>query len=163
MAGKRGPRPQPTALKKARGNPGKRKLNDEEPKFAAMLPPCPSHLKGDAREAWERFAKQLTECGVVTMADATALEMLCSSIGLYLDAQAKVQEFGPVWLEKGESKIPKFAYSPHWSVMNREWKKIVSLLREFGMTPSSRSSVKATPPKKDDPFATFTRPAASKP
>jgi hypothetical protein len=31
MGGSRGPAPKPTAIKKAEGNPGKRKLNTEEP------------------------------------------------------------------------------------------------------------------------------------
>lgn len=160
MGGKRGPRPQPTALKIARGNPGKRRLNKEEPQPKGELPSCPPHLKGEARKAWETFATQLTESGVATLADAMALELLCSSIALYLDSLEMVRQFGPVWIEKGESKIPKFAYSPHWAVMNGEWKKIVSMLREFGMTPSSRSGVKATPPTAADPFATFMKPAA---
>lgn len=158
----RGPRPQPTAIKKARGNPGKRRLNRREPKVSAGLPACPAYLKGSAREAYQRFAEQLTESGVAQATDATALELLCSAIALYLDALAKVQEYGPVWMEKGDSKIPKFAYSPHWAVMNREWKKILSLLKEFGLTPSSRSSVQAAPPAAANPFAMFMK-TASKP
>lgn len=151
--GKRGPKPTPTAIKKARGNPGKRPLNALEPQPEGKLPACPAHLKGEARKAWLRFAKVLTDSGIATLADATALELLCASFALYLDALAKVQEFGPVWLEKGDSKIPKFAYSPHWSVMNREWKKLVAMLREFGMTPSSRSGVmRVTPVKDTNPF-----------
>ena len=157
---KRGPRPQPSAVKKARGNPGKRKPNDAEPRPTGALPPCPKYLQGGAREAYERFAVQLTETGVAGDTDATALELLCASIALYLEALAKVQELGPVWLEKGDSKIPKIAYSPYWAVMNREWKKIVTMLKEFGLTPSSRTGLKATPPSPEDPFATFQRPAA---
>ncbi len=153
---KRGPKPQPTALKVARGNPGKRRLNAAEPKPAAQLPPCPSHLKGEARKAWQRFAKVLTVAGIATVADATALELLCTSLALYAEALAYVQKHGPIWLEKGDSKIPKFAYSPYWSVMNREWKKITTLLREFGLTPSSRSGVVAIGPTAvADPFKQY--------
>ena len=42
--GRRGPAPKPTAIKKAEGNPGKRKLNTEEPQPLPGVPECPDHL-----------------------------------------------------------------------------------------------------------------------
>jgi P27 family predicted phage terminase small subunit len=157
--GKRGPKPQPTALKELRGNPGKRALPPREPKPKGKLPACPKHLEGEARKAWQAFAKQLTDSGIATALDATALEMLCASYALYVEAMQQVLAFGPVWMEKGASKIPKFVYSPHWAVKNREWKNVLSILREFGMTPSSRSGVQAVPSESANPFAALMRPA----
>ena len=80
--------------------------------------------------------------GVLTRLDAAAFEILCRAYVAAVEAAAKVAEFGPVWMEKGDSTIPKFAYSPYWAVMNREEKKLLSLLAEFGMTPSSRTRIK---------------------
>lgn len=141
MMGKRGTKPQPTRLKLLRGNPGKRPLNEREPQPKGRLPACPQYLTGAARTAYARFGKQLTACGVATAMDAVALEGLCASYALYLEALAKVIEHGPVWMEKGQSKIPKFAYSPYWAVKNREWQNVWAVLREFGMTPSSRTAI----------------------
>jgi P27 family predicted phage terminase small subunit len=160
MAGKRGPRAQPTELRIARGNPGKRAINKDEPKPKSELPKCPVHLKGKAKEAWETFATQLTECHIAGDLDAVALELLCTSYALFIEASQLVVELGPVWMEKGTSKIPKIVYSPHWAVKNREWKNILSMLREFGMTPSSRSGVtKTSAGKPTGKFASFTKPA----
>lgn len=142
--GKRGPKPQPSALRQARGNPAKRTIPKDEPQPEGKLPRCPVRLQGPAREAWQKFAAHLAAANVATVLDALALEMLCESYAIYVDALAKVHAHGAVWLEKGDSKIPKFAYSPHWAVMNREWKNVVALLKEFGMTPSSRTGVRTT-------------------
>jgi phage terminase small subunit len=42
--GLRGPAPKPTAIKRLEGNPGKRKLNEMEPKMTVGVPECPDHL-----------------------------------------------------------------------------------------------------------------------
>ena len=139
---KRGPPPQPTALKILRGNPGRRPLNEHEPQPASGFPPCPDHLQGTAREAWERFGRELEACGVGTQLDATALEMLATTYAAYLDAAGKVATGGAVWLKKAEpGEIPGYTFSPFWSVMNREFKHLRMMLSEFGMTPAARSSV----------------------
>jgi len=157
MPAKRGPKPQPTVLKLLRGNPGKRAVPKREPVPTGKLPACPEHLEGKARDAWLAFAVELETCGIATSLDAVALTMLCSSYALYCEALSLVEANGTVWLEKGDSKIPKFVYSPYWAVMNREWKNVLAVLREFGMTPSSRSSVQTTGGQAEaaSPFAAF--------
>jgi hypothetical protein len=51
--------------------------------------------------------------------------------------------------------LPKFTYSPHWVIQKNEHKKLVTLLTEFGMTPSSWSRVQAAP--KSDALDEFLR------
>lgn len=156
--GKRGPKPKPTAVQRTRGNPGKRSLNNGEPQPAGKLPAAPKHLSGEARKAWTAFAKQLTEAGIATRIDAVALELLCASYATYLEAAENVRQYGPIWMDQPEKgKIPKFVYSPHWVVMNRAWKEVKQMLGEFGMTPSSRTGVRAAPQADENPFAQFMR------
>lgn len=138
----RGRKPKPTHLKLLAGNPGKRPLNLREPKPAGELPPCPDRLQGTAREAWERFSQELAACGVATKLDVTALELLCEAYAAHQDAAAQVAKLGPVWIEKqAPGKLPKFTYSPFWVVQKGEQKKLLTLLAEFGMTPTSRGRV----------------------
>ena len=144
--GKRGPKPKPTTLKILEGNLGKRPLNRDEPKPRIGFPRCPSHLSKNARKAWKNFSKELTDAGIGTHLDTTALGLLCTSYAQYLDAVENVAQFGAVWVERSGSKIPKFAYSPYWAVMNREWKNVRSMLAEFGMTPSSRTGLSVDKP-----------------
>jgi P27 family predicted phage terminase small subunit len=138
-----GRKPLPTALKRLRGNPGKRPLNDAEPKPPLTLPACPDHITGAARRAWIDFAPALQATGIGTAIDSTALELLCTAYGAYLDASAEVARRGAVWLEKAEGdETPAFVYSPFWRVASQEWAKVKSMLSEFGMTPASRSRLR---------------------
>ncbi|MDZ4779844.1 MAG: phage terminase small subunit P27 family [Planctomycetia bacterium] len=120
------------------------------------LPPCPERLQGAAREAWERFSQELADCGVGTQLDSAALELLCESYAAHVEAAAQVSKLGAVWVERQEpGKLPKFTYSPYWVIQKNEHKKLVTLLTEFGMTPSSRSRVQAAP--KSDALDEFLR------
>ncbi|MDZ4779845.1 MAG: phage terminase small subunit P27 family [Planctomycetia bacterium] len=146
----RGRKPKPTHLKMLAGNPGKRPLNKHEPVVDKAFPPCPERLQGKAREAWERFSQELSRCGVGTNLDAVALELLCECYAAHQEAAEQVAKLGPVWIEKqAPGKLPKFSYSPFWVIQKNEHKKLVALLTEFGMTPSSRSRVVADNPYPD--------------
>lgn len=110
------------------------------------LPPCPERLQGAARDAWERFSSELAECGVGSQLDAAALELLCEAYAAHVEAATQVAKNGAVWIERPEpGKLPKFAYSPYWVVQKNEYKKLLTLLSEFGMTPSSWSRVQTAP------------------
>lgn len=150
--GKRGPKPQPTTLKVLHGNPGKRPLNDAEPQPRACLPPCPGHLTGLARAQWNILGEMLYRNRVMTEQDAICLELLCLSYVEHVEAAEKVAKGGPVWIRQAESakELPKFVYSPYWAVQGRAFKKLLALLREFGMTPSSRSAIKTVGGEKED-------------
>lgn len=43
-------KPKPSALKELEGNPGKRAVNKKEPKPEVLIPSCPNHLTGVARQ-----------------------------------------------------------------------------------------------------------------
>ena len=44
----KGRKPTPTAIKELEGNPGKRALNDKEPKPVKKAPACPKWLEPEA-------------------------------------------------------------------------------------------------------------------
>lgn len=48
----RGRKPKPIAIKELEGNPGKRPLNDAEPKPVRKAPPCPKWLEPEAKKEW---------------------------------------------------------------------------------------------------------------
>ena len=53
-----GPKPKPTKLKLLEGNPGRRPINDKEPKPKERLPQCPTHLSEEAKREWQRTGKR---------------------------------------------------------------------------------------------------------
>ena len=65
----RGRKPTPTAIKELEGNPGKRKLNDKEPRPEKKAPSCPKWLEPEAKKEWRRLAKKMELMGVLTEVD----------------------------------------------------------------------------------------------
>lgn len=138
----RGRKPKPTAIKKLAGNPGKRKPNGEEPKLpaaAAAKPDCPPHLDGPARHEWQRVADLLHSAGLLTQVDRAALAGYCVAWGRWIQAETSLREHGPI--VKSPSGYP--IQNPWLSVANAALAQVQKLAAEFGMTPSSRSRVRA--------------------
>ena len=61
----RGRKPKPTALKLLEGNPGKRPLNDKEPKPQKKAPSCPKWLDPEAKKEWRRLASKMEMMGIL--------------------------------------------------------------------------------------------------
>lgn len=76
----RGRKPKPTHLKLVTGNPGKRALNENEPKPPPSLPSPPSHLDEEARLEWERLSEQLYALGCLSEIDRAALAAYVQAI-----------------------------------------------------------------------------------
>ncbi len=144
-----GRKPIPTNLKILAGNPGKRPLNDKEPKPKVELPQCPAHLTGEARREWKRIGERLLKHRLVTELDAPALAGYCTAWAIYVAASTKLRKSGGLALTlKAPSGYPMV--SPHLAIVNQALKQMRAFLVEFGMTPSSRSRVQAAEPDDED-------------
>lgn len=138
---KTGRPPKPTALKELAGNPGKRPLNRLEPKPKVEIPPCPSWLTAAGKREYKRLAKLLVELRVITEADRLALGALTYQFSKWLEAEAMVSVEGRVLTsEKGGMYL-----NPWEGIANSAFKNMTVLLREFGLTPASRSRIEAQP------------------
>ena len=149
----RGRKPQPTATKKLRGNPGKRPLNQDEPqpKAPAKLPDPPAHLGGSGKREWRRIGKELLAAGLYTVVDRSALAAYCAVYENWVDAHQRVVDDGLLTKTKAGNTVQ----NPYLSIANKQLELMNRFLTEFGMTPSSRSRVKAEKPEADDPFEAF--------
>lgn len=156
----RGRRPKPTALKQLQGNPGKRKLNDREPRPApAGVPPCPDYLDAVAKKEWVRMSHLLEPLGLLTAIDGTALALFCQAYSRWLEADRQIRQFGAVI--KTPTGFP--ILNPYLSVMKGALAQMNKLIVEFGMTPSSRSRLRIEPPSKtaEDPLDAFLKRGAA--
>jgi len=140
----RGRKPKPTFLKLAAGNPGRRRLNHAEPTFSA-LPPPPEHLGDEARAEWERLGTELVTARLLTAADMAGLAMYCLAWGRWVETERMLAKTTPL-LKSAEGG---YYLNPLLSVANQAAAQMVKLLAEFGLTPSSRTRLKA-PEKKPD-------------
>ena len=85
--GRRGPPPKPTVIKLLQGNPGKRKLNRNEPKPDSTKPECPDWLKPKAKIAWRRLVRQLSKMGVLAASDRDALAAYCQTYARWQETE----------------------------------------------------------------------------
>ena len=85
-----GRRPQPTALKVLRGNPGKARLNAAEPVVPAGEVGVPATISRGGRRVWDRLAPIAIAMRTLTVADVEAFKTLCElQASLDLAAAAK--------------------------------------------------------------------------
>lgn len=156
----RGRKPQSSATRRLTGNAGKRAYNQDEPRPPAPddtfdVPPAEVLDHPRAVAEWQRLAPMLRRARQVTEADRGALLALCLEWARYLDATAMVQRLGLV--VKSPNGFPMT--NPYLSIATRALVACNKLWPELGLTPSSRSRVKAAPaPASADPFAEFDEP-----
>lgn len=158
-----GRRPLPTALKKLRGNPGRRPLNVEEPKPLAGEPDMPRTLGAIAQQKWRELVPALLAMGVLTTIDGTALEACCMNYQLWVLALGEIQARGimidePVFNKRGNEVGTQRKRNPAIGVANEADRRFRSYLVEFGMTPASRSRLKTEKsPEDEDPESAYVR------
>lgn len=142
----RGRRPKPTRLKVLAGNPGRRPLNDDEPRPEAAILECPPELGPVAQREWQRLAGELTTLRMLTNLDRAALAAYCGAYALWAEATENIQKFGT--MVKSPSGYP--IQSPYVAIANRQAEIMMRIASEFGFTPASRSRISVSePPVKD--------------
>ena len=147
----RGRRPKPTKLKILAGNPGKRPLNQREPKPRISLPQCPKELTDTAKREWRRIVKDLATLGILSRIDRAALAVYCAAWGRWIEAEEKLRQHGVI--VKSPNGFP--VVSPYLAVANQSIKQMTRMVVEFGMTPSSRTGIEALPPPETDEEQVF--------
>jgi P27 family predicted phage terminase small subunit len=133
----RGRRPKPTRLKVLTGNPGKRPLNQTEPRPEPVIPDCPAELGEVARREWNRLAGELASLKLLTNLDRAALAAYCGAYALWAEATEAIQKYGS--MIKSPSGYP--VQSPYLSMANRQAEIMMRIASEFGFTPASRSRI----------------------
>ena len=131
----RGRKPKPTAVKLAEGNPGKRRINGQEPKPAGSMPDCPEHLSVEAKAEWNRIAVNLNRIGLLTQVDRTTMAAYCQCYGRWVEAEQKLAET-PAILRLPSGYIQQ---SPWLTISNKQLELMAKYMAELGLTPASRS------------------------
>lgn len=154
--GKRGPRPEPTIIKMAKGNPGKRPLNKSEPKPPSDDITPPEYLSGKSLEKWHAIVPQLKQMGVMTVTDVETIARYCTMWEQWLKYLEQCRRGLDVLVIRDESGKVKYMQSSPAATMQQ--KLATSMLRieqEFGLTPSARTGIVAQTEDEDDPLARF--------
>jgi P27 family predicted phage terminase small subunit len=154
--GKRGKRPEPTVLKIAKGNPGKRALNENEPRPPADEIAPPDWVVGKSREKWDELIPKLVAMGVMTNADIDTIARYCTMHEQYLKYLDQVRRGLDVLVMRDDAGRVKYMQStPAATMMTKLAASMLRIEQEFGLTPSARSQISAAPPKHQDEFEAF--------
>ena len=153
----KGRKPIPRGIKQLFGNPGKRKLNDQEPRPDAGLPDPPDYLNDEQKAVWAALGGQLARIGVMSHIDANAFARYCIihcrflATKKLLDDWEKDGKTGPVCPAGSTLTVHPF----HTALMQYS-KELRALESEFGLSPASRTRLKVDPgrdsPADSDPF-----------
>jgi P27 family predicted phage terminase small subunit len=156
-----GKRPLPTAVKKLRGNPGKRALNDAEPAAAAGTPAMPKGLSPIARQEWDDIVPLLLRLNVLTELDGKALGAYCQAHAMVVAAEQDIARHGTILEEPivdratGEQIGVRRKMNPAFRVWDAAMGRLKSFLIEFGLSPSSRSKLRIEKPTEPDPLELY--------
>ena len=141
-----GPKPKPTELKKLAGNPGKRPLNGQEPQPEPASRRCPHGLSDGAKKFWRTMAKDLIRLGMLTAVDVPAFLLMAEHYAIAREARDLISEKGLTDIDVN-GLTRKHPLLQVWRDNSTAYRMYAS---EFGLTPSSRSRLKAPAPN-DEP------------
>lgn len=145
----KGRKPKPLELRVLHGG-AYSKAFAEQPQPRRVLPRCPEHLTGEAAACWKRLARDLYDAGLLSALDRDALAAYCMAYARYKKAEEILAKSGEV-IKTADKRDAEgnviggsnWIQNPWLAVANRALEQMRQLAAEFGMTPSSRSRVKA--------------------
>jgi P27 family predicted phage terminase small subunit len=150
-----------------RGNPGRRPLNDKEPKGRPLSKRAPRNLSEGAGYFWRKYIPKLVDMGVPFEVDEPALIITAEAWALAIESRANLDKEGTTTVDE-KGLVRKHPDAQIWRDNAGLFLKGASL---FGMTASDRSKVrieeedqlglyaeffaKVTPPPTGDALAEF--------
>lgn len=129
----------PTALKVLEGRTKSIPKNHKEPQPTETTPVKPEWVTLDevANAEWDRVVPELASMKLLTCIDGAALE-------IYVKAYSRMRE-AEVFMDKAKTTITKASKTsgylmplPQVAIAQKYGKICIEIMREFGMTPSSR-------------------------
>lgn len=131
---------EPTALKIAKGNPGKKKLNELEPMPDIGLPEMPDHLTADAKKEWKRIGEQLYKLGILSVIDGTILAAYCQAFAEWRKASKELNKKGSDYVVS-DPVNGQMKKNPWVLISDSAQDRMFKYLRELGLSPASRPNI----------------------
>ena len=147
----------PTALKELTGTLEKSRTNPNEPRPDVAIPDMPVWIADDPMTSslYDQVTQYVVDMRVGTRADGVALALLADQLALYLELRQQVREEGAVIEVEGSQGQTKKMPHPALPAMQTAFGSVHKMLREYGLTAASRSSVDAQPEKEINSFDDF--------
>jgi P27 family predicted phage terminase small subunit len=152
--GRRGPAPQPAAVKRAKGNPGHRPITDEseieqdyteshseemtsnDHSAMPVIEP-PEWLNDDGLQVWDRLAPRLSLMRILQNIDADTFARYCFGFGRWVRLQRQIDNEGATYT----SKSPHGEYvriHPAVAMADRLDRTLMQFESNFALNPADR-------------------------
>ena len=150
--GGRGPRPEPTTTKQAKGTYRADRACKNEPETDGCLPSCPSWMRSTARGKWRRLTVELAGKGLLDSTDGSLLTLYCETWARWVAVSKDIQRHGETYEVETKNGCRQYV-RPEVRTEHDLSNTLRQLSAEFGMSPAARSRVtssKKQKPKSDD-------------
>lgn len=139
---RRGPKPEPAAVKIAKGNPGRRPVGADPvaSDAAAVSVAPPAWLKKDALLVWKRLAPRLVALKLLTATDAETFARYCRNFARWLKMQKRLDAEGEIYeIETASGRVRRA--DPAFLIGDRLERQLVSAEAVFGLNPAERQRI----------------------
>ena len=136
----------PTKLKQLRGTtrPDRMVENEMVVALVAELPDPPEWLSVIGKNEWIKVCSELFGKQMLHQIDLRLIESYCNAMSLHIETEMMLREKGRIQIYKNTDGTIKHAQSvPYQKIANDALDRALKIAREFGLTPSSRTSISA--------------------
>lgn len=144
--GRRGPAPESAAVKKAKGNPGKRKIIEQPdlsaPNHDSAIPSitAPEWLSDGAVEIWDRLAARLAAMKLLQQIDSMTFGRYCEDFARWLALSKNIIELGETY--KTVTLHGEFIkLNPASMMASRLNRELMMMEQNFGLNPADRQRI----------------------
>lgn len=120
----------------------RKKASATHPKTPDVCPDPPSWLRKDAKKLWKEHAAAIHQLGALSILDTMAVGMLFTAMAEHLAHAAVVEREGAV-VVRGHYEGPH----PEAKLRDDAAKRVVTLMRQCGLTRSGRNGMSLEPVK----------------
>lgn len=143
--GRRGPKPQPDAVKDQKAPVRSRQAKTiaaAQPKPALASLEAPSWLKGDALKIFQRMAPTLRDQKLLTVIDVPTFSRYCKNFARWLDLQKRLDQNGDIYeIETASGKVRRA--DPAFVMADRVERMLLAVEDRFGINPAERQRIMA--------------------
>lgn len=140
--GRRGPKPQPAAIRQQKAAVRSRQANRGaqvvESAPGSALPP--KWLKGEGLRIWNRLAATLRAAKLLTDADAQTFARYCRNFARWLDMQHRLDKSGEIYEIETASGMVRRA-DPAFLIGDRLERMMLAVEDRFGLNPAERQRI----------------------
>lgn len=145
---KRGPKKLPANVHRMTGNRSKLSAGQLRERESVLpdisIPKPPTHLLPAAKKEWLRITPHLQKLGLITELDMAALSAYCQAYARWAGTELKLKKLGDDALVE-ETPSGYKQMSVLLQISNRAGEQMHKFMGEFGLTPSTRTRVTASP------------------